>query len=272
MERVVGIKIPFINQVYFLKTNQEHNSGDYIIIKSNNGNFLCEVASKTEIFKSRHQLYKNSEFLREATNDDIKEYSKSVIINNKYLNDFKNATKKLNIPIECTGVWPSIDGKYVKFFYYATQPVAFNKLIPELLKNISRKIRVELVQIGSREYNAILGGFGVCGYELCCHNRSYSTPSITTSSLKYIGYRIDLKDQLFGNCGKYKCCLLFEAEEYIDFTKNLPDYYEKIIFNDIEYTVMDLNIFNKIVTLQSKQEKIEIHYDEFTKVYNGNNT
>jgi hypothetical protein len=112
----------------------------------------------------------------------------------------------------------------------------------------------------------------MCGYELCCHNRNYTPPVISTSLLKHIGYRIDLKDQMSGNCGKYKCCLLYEAEEYMDFMENLPDYYQKISYNNQIYTVMDINIFNMIITITNKKEKLEVHYDEFIKVYNGNNS
>jgi cell fate regulator YaaT (PSP1 superfamily) len=75
-----------------------------------------------------------------------------------------------------------------------------------------------------------------------------------------------------GNCGKYKCCLLYEAEEYMDFMENLPDYYQKISYNNQIYTVMDINIFNMIITITNKKEKLEVHYDEFIKVYNGNNS
>ncbi len=264
MSKVIGIKIPYLKQIQYVYTDEKLEPGTKVIIDTSGGKFLCEVATKLETKNMMHSVYKNSKFVRVATPTDELQNLKALNENTTLCNIFEKGIKALSLPITLIGVWQSIDNKYIKIMYYSLEKINFKDIIGYVLKRYNRRIRIELVQVGTREYNALMGGYGVCGYELCCHNRNYTVPAITSETLRYIGYRIDIKDQLIGACSKYKCCLLYEANEYKRLMRNLPNYNEKIDYQNGVYTVVDINIFSKKVILVSKQERIEVDFSYFT--------
>ena len=76
-------------------------------------------------------------------------------------------------------------------------------------------------QIGARQEAARIGGIGPCGRELCCSSWISNFVSVTTNAARY--QEISLNPQkLAGQCGKLKCCLNYELDDYIDAQKNFP--------------------------------------------------
>ena len=83
------------------------------------------------------------------------------------------------------------------------------------------KVRIEMKQIGSRQESARLGGIGSCGRELCCSSWMSDFRSVTTGAARY--QQLSLNPQkLAGQCGKLKCCLNFELDQYLEQVKNFP--------------------------------------------------
>lgn len=275
MEKVIGIKIPYTKQVMYLPSEEAYEIGANVLIESGGGKFITQICTGLEEKTIMHHIYKRSRIIGLATNEDKELYDKNLFARNEeYVRIFNSGIKQLDLKISLLGVWQSIDDKYVKFIYYSNTKINFKEIIDYVLKRSRRRIRIELVQVGTREYTTLLGGYGVCGNELCCHARSYAVPPITSETLKYIGYRIDIKEQLIGTCGKYKCCLLYEAQEYRNFMEKLPDYNDLIIYEGKKYRVADINIFTKLISLASGKERIEVPYEEFLaeQEINGSNT
>ncbi len=265
MNDVIGIKIPHLKQIQYVYTDIDYEVNTKVIINSGGGEFQSEIATTKEPKSIMHNLYKSTKIIRIATEVDEKRYLSTLNENRKLAAIFKKGIKTLNLAISFIGIWQSIDNKYIKIMYYSTSKINFREIIGYMLKYYNRKIRIEMVQVGTREYNSLLGGYGICGHELCCHNRHYSVPPITSETLRYIGYRIDIKDQLIGSCNKYKCCLLYEAEEYKSLLKNLPNYGSKIKYKQKMYNVVDINIFSKIITVVFKNDRIELPFSYFEK-------
>ncbi len=272
MNKVVGIKIPYLKQIQYIQVDQTLEPKTKIIIDTAGGKFICEVATKLETRNMMHSIYKKAKFIRIATLDDERRYLKTLSDNQKICSIFKAGIEHLELPVTLIGIWQSIDNKYIKIMYYSLEKINFHDIIGYVLKRYNRRIRIELVQVGTREYNALIGGYGVCGYELCCHNRNYTVPAITSQTLKYIGYRIDIKDQLIGSCSKYKCCLLYEANEYRRLMHDLPEYNTKIIYENEQYIVADINIFSKKVILTNKKNRLELDFDYFSREENDCST
>ncbi len=105
------------------------------------------------------------------------------------------------------------------FYYIADERIDFRQLIR--LYADTFKIRIEMRQIGARQEAARIGGIGPCGRELCCSSWISNFVSVTTNAARY--QEISLNPQkLAGQCGKLKCCLNYELDDYIDAQKNFP--------------------------------------------------
>ena len=76
-------------------------------------------------------------------------------------------------------------------------------------------------QIGARQEAAMVGGIGSCGRELCCS--SWRTDFETVSSQAARFQELPLNAQrLAGQCGKLKCCLMYELDSYIEAKEDFP--------------------------------------------------
>ena len=106
------------------------------------------------------------------------------------------------------------------FYYTASERVDFRTLIRKLAESF--RIRIEMRQIGVRQEAAKLGGIGSCGRELCCASWMSGFQSVSTNSARV--QQLSLNPQkLAGQCGKLKCCLNYEVDDYVDALTDFPD-------------------------------------------------
>ena len=75
------------------------------------------------------------------------------------------------------------------------------------------RTRIEMRQIGVRDATKMVGGFGLCGRELCCTNflRRFDNISIKMAKNQNL---IMNPNKISGVCGRLMCCLMFEKEQY----------------------------------------------------------
>ena len=116
--------------------------------------------------------------------------------------------------VECQG-----DGARATFYYTADARVDFRALIREM--STAFGLRVEMRQIGARQEAGRLGGIGSCGRELCCSTWLKDYRSVSTSAARYQQLSLN-PTKLAGNCGKLKCCLNYELDQYAEALKAFP--------------------------------------------------
>lgn len=111
------------------------------------------------------------------------------------------------------------DASKATFYYTAEERVDFRQLIKDMAKAFG--IRIEMRQIGYRQEAQRLGGIGSCGRELCCSTWLTDFRSVSTSAARY--QQLSLNPQkLAGQCGKLKCCLNYELDQYLEALKDFP--------------------------------------------------
>ncbi|MBQ2006458.1 MAG: hypothetical protein II205_02730, partial [Bacteroidales bacterium] len=121
------------------------------------------------------------------------------------------------------------DGSKAIFYYIADGRVDFRQLIKVYAEEF--RIRIEMKQIGARQEAGLIGGIGVCGRELCCANYISSFKSISTSAARCQDLSLN-PQKLAGQCGKLKCCLNYEVQNYLDASSRLPRVGEPLEFED----------------------------------------
>jgi hypothetical protein len=83
-------------------------------------------------------------------------------------------------------------------------------------------IRVEMRHIGARQEAGRLGGLGICGRELCCSTWLTDFRAVSTSAARYQSLSLN-PQKLAGQCGKLKCCLNFELDQYAEAMSIFPE-------------------------------------------------
>jgi cell fate regulator YaaT (PSP1 superfamily) len=77
-------------------------------------------------------------------------------------------------------------------------------------------------QIGVRQEAGRIGGIGTCGRQLCCSSWINSFISVSTNAARCQEVSLN-PSKMAGQCGKLKCCLNYELDNYINERKNFPD-------------------------------------------------
>lgn len=157
--------------------------------------------------------------LRKATNDDLEAWQGARKRETETMIHAREIAGGCNLQMKISDVEYQGDGGKATFFYTAEDRVDFRELIRKLAEAF--KVRIEMRQIGMRQEAGRLGGIGSCGRELCCSTWLTDFRSVSTSAARY--QQLSLNPQkLAGQCGKLKCCLNYELDQYRDAVKEFP--------------------------------------------------
>ena len=106
--------------------------------------------------------------------------------------------------------------------------------------------KIEMKQIGYRAEAGRLGGIGSCGRELCCSTWLTDFRAVSTSAARYQQLSLN-PTKLAGQCGKLKCCLNYELDQYVEAVKDLPPTHVKLRLPKGTANHFKTDIFKKVV-------------------------
>jgi cell fate regulator YaaT (PSP1 superfamily) len=105
------------------------------------------------------------------------------------------------------------------FYFAAETRVDFRDLVRDLAARYHT--RIELRQVGVRDEAKMVGGIGSCGRELCC---TTFLPKFAPVSIKMAKHQnlAMAPTKVSGQCGRLKCCLVYEDATYLEAAAALP--------------------------------------------------
>ncbi|MCQ3937953.1 MAG: stage 0 sporulation protein [Chloroflexi bacterium] len=108
---------------------------------------------------------------------------------------------------------------------------------------------IELRQIGPRDVAKILGGMGACGIETrCCSKFLTEFSPISIKMAKEQGISLT-PEEITGMCGRLRCCLIYEYEQYVEARKTLPKRNKRVVTPKGEGKVVDVLPMSDKVTV-----------------------
>ena len=114
--------------------------------------------------------------------------------------------------------------------------------------------RVEMRQIGPRDVAKILGGMGACGLEnRCCSMFLTEFSPISIKMAKEQGISLT-PTEITGMCGRLRCCLVYEYEQYVAARKALPKRGKRVGTPDGEGKVIDQYPLKQSVLVELNNE------------------
>ncbi len=144
----------------------------------------------------------------------------------------------LGLPIKLFRVEAARGGRTV--FYFASDTrVDFRDLVRDLAAHTHS--RVELRQVGVRDEAKMVGGIGSCGRELCC---STFLPRFAPVSIKMAKHQNLAMSpaRVSGQCGRLKCCLVYEDATYVEAAASLPKLGKRVATPEGVGRVGDLDV------------------------------
>ncbi len=226
-------------------------SGDTVVIDCSIGFDIGIVTLTGELVqhqiqrKNKSKLNRDSpKIKRKATEEDLLVWKTSREKENYFTTRSREMVLNLSLKMKISDVETQADGKKATFYYTAENRVDFRELI-KLMTN-EFKLKVEMKQIGSRQESSMLGGIGSCGRELCCSSWMTDFRSVSTSAARYQQLSLN-PEKLSGQCGKLKCCLNYELNQYVDKLKEFPSNKKKLISKSEKAFHIKTDVFRELM-------------------------
>lgn len=170
--------------------------------------------------------------------------------------------KKLKLPMSLIHVYISSDDKILFISFISENRVDFRDLVRVLAQKYKRKIH--MFQIGARDAARILDGQGICGRKLCCASHlSSPLPSVTMDAAREQNIAFKGPEALSGVCGKLKCCLNYETDQYRQLKKSFPHFGDIALYEGKQCTVIGLDILNERIKLKSEDSYLSVSLQDF---------
>lgn len=112
------------------------------------------------------------------------------------------------------------DGSLITFYCSSDDKVDTHRF-RNLLQREFQNTQVEIRQIGPRDVAKMLGGSGACGIERCCSTFLTDFSPVSIKMAKAQGISLN-PAEITGMCGRLRCCLVYEYEQYVEARKELP--------------------------------------------------
>ncbi len=230
--------------------------GSQVIVSLESGNELGTV-SDTQAASIGEKAEK---VIRLATEHDIEIYEKYEKEKEEFLKFCHKEVKRQELPMKIIDARISLDGKQITFVFTADIRVDFRELVKNISKESKRGVRMQ--QIGSRDEARKLGGYGICGREVCCVKFRGSIPSITTDMAKVQQIAHRGSDRISGLCGRLMCCLAYEAEQYRSLLAGMPELYSVVSTKEGRGTVIEINAGTQEIKVKTENGKYVIFKKE----------
>ena len=198
--------------------------------------------------------------LRVATEGDLKQIENNRLKSQDAMSICERKINEQRLDMRVAKAEYTFDNSKIIFFFTAEGRVDFRNLVKELAKIF--RVRIELKQIGVRDKAQIVGGYGVCGRELCCTSFLRDFNVVRSKMAKEQGLPIN-PTKTAGLCGKLKCCMAYEYQVYKEFARSLPKIGQKVTTPEGNGKVVSVNILRKIVSVELEEGKYtKVNYAE----------
>ena len=119
--------------------------------------------------------------------------------------------RALKLEMKISKVEFALSGKKATLHFTAEHRIDFRQLVRDLSQRFAA--RIQMVQVGSRDEAALLGGVGVCGQTLCCSTWLKDFRPISIQMAKRQNLSLN-PSKISGQCGRLLCCLAYEDDQY----------------------------------------------------------
>ena len=264
--KIVAIRFQPIGKVYHFGASKvaDIKIGDYVLVSTSRGKELGQVVS---FITNRPDLEKEGvkAIERLATAQEMvmrriwQERELEALIN------CREQAAKLGLRgVKFAKAEFSYDGSRLTFLYSVEGDESVElKELRKQMRKAHRKSRIEMRQVGPRDVAKLYRGMGACGMEeRCCSKFLTEFSPVSIRMAKAQGVSLN-PQEITGLCGRLRCCLLYEYEEYAAARKHLPKRNKRVVTPRGEGKVVDVLPLKEAVIVQFDDErKIEFSRDE----------
>jgi len=229
---IIGVQFESIGKNYFFDASRypDLKPGDPVVVRTSRGLQLATITqANIDVEDLDLPSFKSVE--RPATPKDLLQ-SKALAMKEEeteakireYFN--KNGLSAIKI----VSVEYSLDGNRLFILLSSESSINYNiKRVHADIQKLEKDVQLEIRQIGPRDAAKLIGGMGACGLEKRCCSKfltEFSSISIRMAKTQDISLT---PSEITGMCGRLRCCLMYEYDQYVEAIKTLPKRKRKVI-------------------------------------------
>jgi len=250
---IVGIRFQPVGKVYHFNASHYPDliPGDYAVVETSRGRQLGEVVQiVADAQPPPEGTWKSIQ--RKATPRDL---VMRQLWQRKEVEAMVNCRAKaaeLNLKgVKIVAAEYTFDGARLAFLYSTeTEEKVDLRALRNAVQRIYPRTKVEMRQIGPRDVAKLLGGMGACGLETrCCSTFLTEFSPISIKMAKEQGISLTPLE-ITGMCGRLRCCLVYEYEQYVEARKQLPKRGKRVVTPKGEAKVVDIFPFKDSVQVE----------------------
>ena len=254
MSRIAQVELGEYRGVYsYGLQDLDCDRGDYVILEEDHSYEFGKMTSLKQTVCEGKAENTKGKILRKATDGDLKQIENNRIKARDALNICVQKITERKLPMQMVKAEYTFDNSKVIFLFTADGRIDFRNLVKELARVF--RVRIELKQIGVRDKAKIIGGYGVCGRELCCSSflKGFHALSIKMAKDQQLPLN---PSRISGVCGRIKCCMAYEFSVYKEILKSLPHIGEKITTPEGKGDVIEINVLKRYARVHLGEGKV----------------
>lgn len=261
LSRIAAIRFQKVGKLYHFDCLAFPNlqQGDYVIVETMRGRQMGEVV---EFYPPVSDRFDYKPITRMATPADLLLRQQWEAKGLSTLIEIRELAHELGGYGTCKflAVQYNYDGTIMTVMYSTDdQRVNINRLRSALASRYSAKIDVR--QVGPRDVAKLIGGMGACGIPRCCSSFLTEFSPVSIKMAKAQGISLN-PSEITGMCGRLRCCLVYEYEQYVEARKQLPKRNKRVGTAQGVGKVIDVHPLLDAVTVLVEDTRLLVKRDD----------
>lgn len=253
MANMIRILFDVDTKSHIIMAPDDVKVGDKIVVKMPNGNDIAIIVGFC-VDLQKQQPETDCEFLRVATPQDLALNQQKIDNNTNTKQKVQNIITKYDIQLKLIKVHESFDNSKMLIVYTAPARIDFRQLVKELAGVF--RTHIEMRQITDRESASMLGNIAECGQELCCRKFLYDPQVVTIKMAKTQDMALN-PTKINGVCGKLRCCLAFENDQYKQVLERMPEMGAHVKTPNGQGEVVYRDLLREVVQVKFSEDDIQ---------------
>jgi len=222
---IVGLRFQPIGKIYHFDASnfKDIQPGDYVVVETSRGTQIGQIVNFVSN-PDRNIVAGIKSIVRIATPQDLlvrQQWEQREI---EALRECRKKAIELGLTdVKIVSAEFSLDGNRLIFVFSSEEGEKTD--LKSLRRTVQRSYpqsHVEMHLVGPRDVAKALGGMGACGLECrCCAAFLTEFNPISIKMAKEQGISLT-PTEITGMCGRLRCCLVYEYEQYMEARKQLP--------------------------------------------------
>lgn len=266
--KIIGVRFKPSGKIYYFDPKDiDIHEGDHVIVETIRGLEYGLVVLGPKDVPEQEVKFELKPVVRKAGPDDHLTHVENKEKEKRAHKICVEKIEKHGLDMRLLNVEYTFDVSKIIFYFIADSRVDFRELVKDLASIF--RTRIELRQVGVRDEAKYIGGLGSCGRVLCCNSWMGEFQPVSIKMAKDQDLSLN-PTKISGVCGRLMCCLNYEQEHYESMRKLLPSKGTKLIYQNEEAQIHDVNYLTGKLQLkihETKEDVFDLTWVSYDEIY-----